>query len=803
LLQDTKRFILVNVGTFNKAPLQIYSSALVFVPENSIVRKLYEKHIPSWLSTLPAMQSHWDPCLATIESQYSSRLELLTLPTDDRFLTLAEDEIKLWDIKTTSCTAVHNDALPQSVKMSSDGKELVYLSGQEVLQIIDTATRSCIAEFTGHTDKIKYAMFSADDQQIASASIDGSLKIWDRATRKCIATYEFNHGDRMMGFSPDGMTFLIISDLESIHLLNSRTTSCKLTISHHGKRVTQAVFSPDSQKLISVDSGGTIKILNIHTGTGSIAEGANSGTGRTLVFFSGGDQFICTMRDDVERGHAIGIWNTAKVTCDSLLEGHRASISDIVLSSDERRIASASYDKSIRIWDTQSKSCIATYNGHDEQITSIIYSVDETLLISADINGNLKVWDTGLETQSAKVESHGSAVLEVIFSPDKKRIVTTSGDRTVKLWDTITGECIATGEDHRLFAWVPLIVPQDIPTAPFDHIMINHGLFGWPRSVEFSPDSSKFLSSGESGDSASLKLWNANTGDCELLLQEAPSSIVSIAFSPDGVTIASTFRDGTLMYWDTATQRPIDPFGGEMYVISYSTYSPDGTYLIFGCDDGVVRVCHLPTQNCKEMSEAHESPVLLVAMSADGTKLASYSKSAIKIWEMGAYTCIATYSSKTGSSISQILFSPDSQYLIVLYEAGKIKIVILDAATGHCIDELRICGLANHIAFDPTRSSLIITNVGTFTFDPPAPQAANTIGLGLSRDGEWVTWNSCNMLWLPPTFRISASDIDVAASVIALGSRLGRLLLIGVDSSKMPPVASASQPSGRHTRPLS
>ncbi|KAJ4854901.1 WD domain, g-beta repeat domain-containing protein [Trichoderma breve] len=566
LIRDAKRFIQTNVATFDKAPLQIYSSALIFAPEKSIVRSVFKSSIPTWLYSLPSMQSHWDPCLATFEDQNMRDADVIAIHGGDRFLSYPgrEGEMKIWDARTLSCVAIYEDVMYKSVRVSSDGAEILYISRSKGLQIMDASTRSCIAEYNGHTDEIRRAMFSADGQYLASGSKDGTLRIWSRAS----------------------------------------------------------------------------------------------------------------------------------ATCDSLLEGHRAAISDVVLSEDESKIASGSYDKSIRVWDMNTATCIAIYDGHAESIVSLIYSADETLLISVDFNGTFKVWDTSIETQWGEIESHEGAVLEVVFSPDKKTIVTTSGDRTVRLWDSTT----------------------DIPTAPFDHIMSSRGLFGFPRSIEFSADSSTILSSTDGSEAFSIKLWNAANGDCQLLSDEFTGSILSIAFSPDGTTVTSTSRDGIMRYWDTTTQKLLASFGGGTYSISSSIYTVDGTQLVLACDDGMIE--------------------------------------------------------------------------------------ILSVATGHCLDKLvGICGLANHMAFDSSAGSSlrVITNVGTLEFDPPgsatcvharssfsSQRAVNTIGLGLSKDGEWITWDSRNMLWLPSAFRISASDIDVAGSLLALGSRLGRLLLIGVDPSKMP-----------------
>ncbi|PTB53835.1 hypothetical protein M431DRAFT_495786 [Trichoderma harzianum CBS 226.95] len=813
LLRDAKRFIQANIATFNKAPLQIYSSALIFAPEKSVVRCMFKSSIPTWLHTLPAMQSHWDPCLATFEDRSMTNANLLAIPVESRFLSQSW-QLKMWDARTASCVATYENYLPTTAWVSPDGTEILYISGCKQLRIMDASTRSCVAEYSGHAGKIKRAIFSTDGQQFASVSEDGTLMIWDRASHKPVAIHDFNidNRDRMVGFSPDGLTFLVISNERTIRLLSSRVTGQMLTINYADKYVETASFSPNSQTLVSIYSGGTIRFLDRLSGDSLVAKGAGNTVRGGLLFFSDGLRVITAMEASVENGHGIGIWNTLRATCDSLLEGHRATISEIILSKDENRIASASYDKSIRVWDTHTMTCIRIYDGHDEGIASLTYSADEMLLISADTNGIFKVWDANMAIQSAEVESHESAeieshksaVLEVIFSPDKKKIITTSGDRTVRLWDSTTGKCLSMGTDHRIFAWIPLMVPQDIPTAPFDHIMSSRGLFGFPRSIEFSADSSTILSSTDGWEAVSIKLWNAANGDCQLLSDEFTDSILSIAFSPDGKTVTSTSRDGIMRYWDTTTQKPLGSFGGGTYSISSSIYTADGTQLVLACDDGMVRLFHPSTRNCKEMNEAHDSPVMIVTMSVSGSKLASNAKSKVKIWDADTGTCIANYTSTsdTTSNISKLLFSPDEQYLVVLYEAGEIKIEILSVATGHCLDKLvGICGLANHMAFDSSAGSSlrVITNVGTLEFDPPSSatcvharssfssqRAVNTIGLGLSKDGEWITWDSRNMLWLPPAFRISASDIDVAGSLLALGSRLGRLLLIGVDPSKMP-----------------
>lgn len=785
-MRDARRFVLTNLSTMNKAPLQIYSSALVFAPEKSIVRELFDTSIPLWVTTQPIMQTHWDPCLATFETQHGRGARILFFPTGDKFLTLSGREMEIWDMRSVSRIAEYDDVMSQSVSFSPDGNDLFYLTWHKTLKVMSTVTRSCVTEFRGHQDEITFAMFSPDGQQLASSSKDGSLKLWDRTASRCTATHQFDHGDKFIGFSPDGASCLIISD-KTLQFLDSKATGRKLPYGNHCHIDGRAFFSYESQKLVSIESHDTIRFTDISTGTSLTAEGVDQYNYIPLIFLSGGQQIICPMKKHFSGSdfRPIGIWNTLTATCDTVLEGHKADISDIILSNDERKIASASYDKSIRVWDAQSGSCIATYNGHGEQISNIAYSLDGRFLISLDKQGNSKVWDTNSEIQPQNTESHGSAVLEVVLSPDKKRAVTTAGERTVKLWDTVTGECITTGERHVLLADVPLVVPLDIPSAPYDHVIDHHDLYGWPRSIQFSQDGSKFVSTSED---LGPKLWNTDTGGYEPLYDTKHGPSISIANSQDDTAVSFASREGTVTYWDIVSKQLLGSFDSETHALSYSTFSPNGTYLMLGYEDGAVLLYHLSTGKWTKISDAHDRLVTLITMSADGTRLASYSVREVKIWETDTRACIAKHEVEFSTSgINQILFSLDTRYLIALYRAGKVKIGILCVSTGDCIAQLEMCGLANHMELDSAGSSLLITtNVGTLTVDPTFREA-KAIGLGLSTDGEWITWDSRNLLWLPPTFRISAADIDVAASLIALGTRLGRLLLIGIDSSKVPP----------------
>ena len=70
-IHDAKRFLLYNRSMIEKAPLQTYCSALIFAPEDSVVRKQFENHIPSWICKKPRVQAKWNATLQTLEGHSS------------------------------------------------------------------------------------------------------------------------------------------------------------------------------------------------------------------------------------------------------------------------------------------------------------------------------------------------------------------------------------------------------------------------------------------------------------------------------------------------------------------------------------------------------------------------------------------------------------------------------------------------------------------------------------------------------------------------------------------------------------
>jgi WD40 repeat protein len=138
------------------------------------------------------------------------------------------------------------------------------------------------------------------------------------------------------------------------------------------------------------------------------------------------------------------------------------------------------------------------------------------------------------------------------------------------------------------------------------------------------------------------------------LLIENNHIVYSVAFSPDGKTLASGDGYGIIMLWDAITHQPIgQPIigkGPSMWTAHVASFSPDGTTLAFCGDDGVVLwdlTARQPngtllTQDCEG-----------VFFSPDSNTLVSYTDKTIILWDIEPQAWVNKSCHQTGRNFTR------------------------------------------------------------------------------------------------------------------------------------------------------
>ena len=175
------------------------------------------------------------------------------------------------------------------------------------------------------------------------------------------------------------------------------------------------------------------------------------------------------------------------------------------------------------------------------------------------------------------------------------------------------------------------------------------------NSVAFSPDGNTLASGG----GRALQLWDVDTGANTHTLTGHTDSVSSVAFSPDGKTLASggDWPDHTVRLWAVDTGANTHTLTGHTNSVFSVAFSPDGKTIASGSDDRTVRLWEVdPGANTHTLR--HTGGVSSVAFSPDGKTIASDGGRTVRLWEVDTGANTHTLTGHTRGVLS-VAFSPD------------------------------------------------------------------------------------------------------------------------------------------------
>ena len=258
------------------------------------------------------------------------------------------------------------------------------------VRVWNVESGECLAQLTGHTERVWGLAWSRDGQRILSGAWDNTARLWDVTTGKCLRVLEGHSGFvRALEFSADGRRAITAGGDRhdrSVRVWNLDTGECLQIFEGHTEGAYCALLASDGRRAVSGSRDGTVRIWDI-------------GTGRCLRVIDAHRTHVQHLAWDKDERRVLScslhirLWDLESGRCLQVFEGHTDTIRTVEWSPDYRFVLSASHDRTVRIWEAGSASCLKVFEGHPALVVCAAWSGGQSHVVSCDEDAQIRIWD--------------------------------------------------------------------------------------------------------------------------------------------------------------------------------------------------------------------------------------------------------------------------------------------------------------------------------------------------------------------------------------------------------------------------
>jgi WD40 repeat protein len=295
----------------------------------------------------------------------------------------------------------------------------------------------------------------------------------------------------------------------------------------------------------------------------------------------------------------------------------------------------------ICLWDVASGRLLHRCQG--QPVGSLAFSHDGKVLASGGGNpGEVRYWEVATGKELRRLELEGPGVYVGGILPGSDALAVVGRDSTIFILDAagkvrhqlkghVTGNiCVAFSRDGKTLASIEAGRPERDPEFYVRIWSVEDGKLHQRLGHESRVQAVAFGADGMLAALAAdgIHFWDSHSGK-ELRHTDGPpassTANSSLAFSPDGRTVAYGSGDGVITFWDVATAKQVRRMPRHYECLNAVAVSPDGRTAATASNDHSISLWDVASSREIRSLTGHKDRVQFVAFAPNGKLLASAS----------------------------------------------------------------------------------------------------------------------------------------------------------------------------------